>query len=121
MRSGERVMQREATLTAARLKAPRAAAVAGILFSILLIVSFVLLRLSVPADPLEAGAWLRTRTRTVALALNLIPFAGHRLLVVHRRPARPPGRARRPLLRDCLSGKRAAVPRHVVFLRSGGG
>lgn len=59
-----------------RLRAPRAAAIAGILFSVLLIASFVLLRRSVPADPLEAGAWLRTRSRLVVVALNLLPFAG---------------------------------------------
>jgi hypothetical protein len=69
-------MQPEAGLTAARLRAPRAAAIAGILFSVLLIASFVLLRRSVPADPMEAGAWLRTGSNTVALALNLMPFAG---------------------------------------------
>lgn len=62
--------------TAQRLKAPRAAAIAGIVFSILLMASIGLLRLSVPADPLEAGGWLRTRANTVALALNLVPFAG---------------------------------------------
>ena len=28
------------------------------------------------ADPLEAGAWLKTSSNTVALALNLVPFAG---------------------------------------------
>lgn len=61
---------------AARLRAPRAAAIAGIVFSLLLIASAVLLRLSVPADPLEAGAWLQHRAGRVALALNLIPFAG---------------------------------------------
>ena len=69
-------MQPGASLTAVSLRAPRAAAIAGILFSILLITGVVLLRLSVPDDPLEAGAWLRTRARTVALALNLVPFAG---------------------------------------------
>ncbi len=69
-------MPTEETLISAHLRAPRAAAVAGILFSVLLITSFVLLRFSVPADPLEAGAWLRTRANTVALALNLVPFAG---------------------------------------------
>lgn len=69
-------MQPEATLTAARLRAPRAAAIAGILFSILLIVSLVLLRRSVPDDPLEAGSWLHTHANSVALALNLVPFAG---------------------------------------------
>jgi hypothetical protein len=30
----------------------------------------------VPADPQEPGAWLQTSSRTVALALNLIPFSG---------------------------------------------
>jgi hypothetical protein len=69
-------MQTVLSVTAQRLRAPRAAAIAGIVFSVLLIVSVVLLRRSVPADPLEAGAWLRTSAQTVALALQLIPFAG---------------------------------------------
>jgi len=63
-------------LTSARLRAPRVAAIAGILFSVLLVTSFLLLRRSVPADPTEAGAWLQTRASLVALALNLVPFAG---------------------------------------------
>jgi len=62
--------------TEPRLRVPRAAAIAGILFSGLLIASFVLLRQSVPADPLESGAWLQTRAEFVALGLNLVPFAG---------------------------------------------
>jgi hypothetical protein len=69
-------MQPDPIITTEALRAPRAAAIAGILFSVLLIVSFVLLRRSVPGDPLEAGAWLRTRAQTVSLALNLLPFAG---------------------------------------------
>lgn len=69
-------MKMEATSTPSRLRAPRAAAIAGIVFSILLIASIVLLRLSIPADPLGAGAWLQTQANTVALALNLVPFAG---------------------------------------------
>ena len=60
------------------LRTPRAAAVAGIIFSLLLISSLVLLRVSTPADPADAGAWLAdSRRRTVvAIALNLVPFAG---------------------------------------------
>jgi hypothetical protein len=50
--------------------------VAGILFSILLIICLVLVRLSVPADPGDAGAWLESSAETVTLALNLVPFAG---------------------------------------------
>jgi hypothetical protein len=72
----EDVMQPKESLIAARLRAPRAAAIAGILFAVLLIISLLLIRLAVPADPLEAGAWLQTRLNTVALALNLVPFAG---------------------------------------------
>jgi hypothetical protein len=63
-------------ITRANLKTPKAAAIAGMLFSVLLIVAFWLLRISVPADPQEPGSWLRTNSNTVALALNLMPFAG---------------------------------------------
>ncbi len=60
------------------LRTPRAAAVAGIVFSVLLIAAFVLLRLSVPAGPSAAGAWLTDpgKRAAVAIALNLVPFAG---------------------------------------------
>jgi hypothetical protein len=63
-------------LIRARLRTPRAAAIAGIVFSVLLICSLWLLRLSVPSDPLEAGAWLETSSERVGFALNLVPFAG---------------------------------------------
>src|SRR5467141_3051320 len=69
-------MLEHASLTHARLKTPKAAAIAGIAFSLLMFTIFWLLRRSVPADPLESGAWLATNARTVGLALNLIPFAG---------------------------------------------
>jgi len=64
------------TLTKAGLKTPSAAAVAGLVFSVLLIAAFVLLRISVPADPQEPGSWLHANSNTVALAINLFPFAG---------------------------------------------
>jgi hypothetical protein len=60
----------------ARLRTPRAAAIAGIIFSGLLICSLWLLRLSVPANPLEAGDWLKSEAGRVILAVNLVPFAG---------------------------------------------
>ena len=63
-------------LTSTYLKTPRAAAYAGIIFSVLLVAVFVLMRLSVPSDPLERGAWLAGDTSYVALAMNLVPFAG---------------------------------------------
>ena len=55
---------------------PRAAALAGIIFSVLLITSLVLIRISVPADPQAAGSWLVGGSKNVSLALNLVPFAG---------------------------------------------
>jgi len=64
------------TLTRDHLKTPKAAAIAGIAFSLLMITIFSLLRGSIPADPLDPGAWLAVDSKTVALALNLVPFAG---------------------------------------------
>jgi len=57
---------------------PRVVAISGIVFSLLYVASLVLVRLAVPADPTEPGAWLadpdfRNRVR---LALNLVPFTG---------------------------------------------
>ena len=63
------------TLIHARLRTPKAAALAGIAFSLLMFTIFGLLRRSIPVDPLESGAWL-ANTETIALALNLVPFAG---------------------------------------------
>jgi hypothetical protein len=63
-------------LTHAHLKTPKAAAIAGIAFSLLLLLILWLLRTSIPADPLEPGAWLATDTRAITIALNLVPFAG---------------------------------------------
>jgi hypothetical protein len=60
------------------LRTPRAAAFAGIVFSVLLIAALVLLRLSVPANASVAGGWLTDsgKRTAVAIGLNLIPFAG---------------------------------------------
>src|SRR4026208_488491 len=63
-------------LTHAQLKTPKAAAIAGIAFSLLLLLILWLLRTSIPADPLEPGAGLATDARAVTVALNLVPFAG---------------------------------------------
>jgi hypothetical protein len=69
-------MNQGLTSNRARLTTPRAAAVAGILFSVLLIISLVLVRISVPADPQDAGGWLSGSGKNVDLALNLLPFSG---------------------------------------------
>src|SRR5579872_4894692 len=69
-------MAENRTLIQAGLRTPNAAAIAGLLFSVLLLVAFALLRVSVPLDPKEPGSWLHTHSAFVAVALNLIPFAG---------------------------------------------
>jgi hypothetical protein len=63
-------------LTHHKLKTPRAAALAGILFTVLFSSSVVLIRLSIPGNPAEGGMWLKDKAGTVALALSLLPFAG---------------------------------------------
>ena len=60
------------------IRTPRAAALAGIAFSVLYAVALVLLRTVVPADPSDAGQWLEDSGQRgiVLFALGLVPFAG---------------------------------------------
>jgi len=60
------------------IRTPRAAAVAGIAFSVLFSVALVLVRTAIPADPEDAGRWLSDDSRrdAVLLGLSLVPFAG---------------------------------------------
>lgn len=64
------------SLSSAQLKTPRAAAIAGIVFSALLISALAILWRAVPANPMDPGAWLVTSRHEVAFALSLTPFAG---------------------------------------------
>jgi hypothetical protein len=68
----------EVTLTRQALRTPRAAAIAGIVFGLLLITALVLVRVAVPANSSHVGAWLSddARRNSVLLALSLVPFAG---------------------------------------------
>jgi len=74
--SMEQSIQQSVPLIRDRLKTPRAPAIAGILFSVLLSTTLVLLRISVPAAFQETPAWLAGGADTVVLALNLVPFTG---------------------------------------------
>jgi hypothetical protein len=71
-------MAQPESITRPRLRTPRAAAVAGIVFSVLLGVALTLITVSSPVNNAAAGAWLTSppRRETVSAALNLIPFAG---------------------------------------------
>ena len=57
---------------------PRLVAISGIVFAVLYMVSLVLIRLAVPADPTEPGIWLADPAfrNWVRIALNLVPFTG---------------------------------------------
>jgi hypothetical protein len=63
-------------LTNRNLRTPRAAALAGIAFAILLIVSLVLIRISVPERLDDSGVWLVDQAGRISFAIGLIPFAG---------------------------------------------
>jgi hypothetical protein len=69
-------MAENVALIRARMKTPKAAATAGIVFSVLMFTIVWLLRRSIPVDPLEPGTWLAADTRQIELALNLVPIAG---------------------------------------------
>ncbi len=60
------------------LTAPRSAAVAGIIFAVLLGTSLVLIRLTVPADLDDIESWQLTSAdrQRLLVALHLVPFAG---------------------------------------------
>ncbi|KJK55501.1 hypothetical protein [Saccharothrix sp. ST-888] len=71
-------MRAEAGAAEQALRAPRAAAVAGIVFSLLLGAVIVLVRSAVPTHASDTGQWLTdpTRRNSLQVALNLVPFAG---------------------------------------------
>jgi hypothetical protein len=75
--TSEQALAKPGTVARA-IRTPRAAALAGIAFSVLFSVTLVLVRTAVPADPSDAGRWLSDSSRrdTVLFALGLLPFAG---------------------------------------------
>jgi len=73
-----RILTTGSGVSRAAIRTPRAAAVAGILFALLLTAAFVLVRWAIPSDAESAEEWSADGSRrdAVALALNLLPFAG---------------------------------------------
>ena len=104
------------------LRTSQGAAIAGIIFGVLLITALVLLRVSVPAHPEVAG---RVAGRFPAAdgggrRPEPDPVRRDRLPVVHRGAAGPDRRARGPPVRHRVPGQRPAVRRHAVRGRGGG-
>jgi hypothetical protein len=69
-------MNQEAVLIRQRLRTPRAAAIAGIVFSVLFITSLLLVWVSIPANPLGPATEVISHLKTISFSLNLMPFAG---------------------------------------------
>jgi hypothetical protein len=71
-------MNQRVTLTRQAIRTPRAAAVAGIIFTVLFTISIVLMRLAIPEElsGSNTATWLQGNTTTITLALTLVPFAG---------------------------------------------
>ena len=67
-----------AVMTGQAIRTPRAAAVAGIVFSILFATSVVLTEWAIPPGSEEAGTWVHDEAKrdAVSLSLQLLPFAG---------------------------------------------
>jgi hypothetical protein len=59
-----------------RMGTPRAAAIAGIIFSCLFVTSLVLMWISIPANPLGPATDVINHSKIISFALNLLPFAG---------------------------------------------
>ena len=64
---------------------PRVVAISGMIFAVLYIVSLVLIRLAVPADPTEPGLWLADPSfrNWVRIALEPDSIHGDRVPLVH--------------------------------------
>jgi hypothetical protein len=65
-RCEEQAVTPNVSLSRTNLKTPKAAAIAGMLFSLLTVAAFWLLWISVPADPQEPGSWLNANSNTGA-------------------------------------------------------
>jgi hypothetical protein len=69
-------MSHEPVLITQRMRTPRAAAIAGIVFSLLLITSMLLIWTSVPANPRGPAADVISHLKAISFSYNLLPFAG---------------------------------------------
>jgi hypothetical protein len=69
-------MNQESALLRQRLRTPRAAAIAGIIFSLLFTTTQLLIWVSIPANPLGPATAVINHLKILSFSLNLLPFAG---------------------------------------------
>jgi hypothetical protein len=72
------VPQAEPAGVAGEVRTPKSAAVAGILFALILGTAIVMMWSAIPQDPVQGVVWITNASSrsSVAFAMNLIPFAG---------------------------------------------
>ena len=64
-------------LTQERLRSPQSAAIAGLIFSVLMGAIIILIQGSLPTDPTDISSdWLEKNADSVALAIGFVPIAG---------------------------------------------
>ena len=69
--------ERPVHLTQKRLRTPRSAAIAGLVFSVLMGAVIILIQGSFPTDPTDiSGDWLEKNADIVTLAIGFVPIAG---------------------------------------------
>jgi hypothetical protein len=69
-------MNEETALIRQRMRTPRAAGIAGIIFSLLFASCLLLIWASIPANPLGPATAVLNHLKTISFSLNLVPFAG---------------------------------------------
>ena len=73
-----RIPHNEPAGIASELRTPKSAAIAGILFALMLGTVIVMMSSAIPRDPAHGALWITNASsrNSVAFAMNLIPFAG---------------------------------------------
>ncbi len=69
-------MNQDPDLLRQRMRTPRAAAIAGIVFSLFFMTSLVMIWVSIPDNPLGPAAEVISHLRALSFSMNLVPFAG---------------------------------------------
>jgi hypothetical protein len=69
-------VNQEPDLLRQRMRTPRAAAIADIVFSLFFMTSLVMIWVSIPDNPLGPAAEVISHLRALAFSMNLVPFAG---------------------------------------------
>ena len=105
------------TAFARAVRQPKSAAVAGLVFGVILSAVLILLQSAAPSSVAESGGWIDDLSERgeVVTALKLIPFAGIAFLWFLAVVRSQLGHPRRPILRDRVPRLRTALRGHVVL------